>query len=134
MSGCDAAVYANRLCCLGVELTQNGGADEWEPVCGILRCPAETIAEAIDARPGLAPFQLPGAAVISSRSMVRGSSVGDGHAWQSLRRVDAIGCGAAVVFTRIPSVQLVDGVEVLFRRETHGILVIAKGGRIIVRS
>ena len=50
------------------------------------------------------------------------------------RRVDAIVSGAAVVFTRIASVQLVDGVEVLFRRETGEYLVVAKGGRIVVRS
>jgi hypothetical protein len=31
-------------------------------------------------------------------------------------------------------VQLVDGVEVLFRRDTGEYLVIAKGGRIVVRS
>lgn len=95
----------------------------------------ETIAEAIDARPGLAPFQLPGATVY--QFTVEGTA-GRPSAmvtlWPSLRRVDAIGSGAAVVFTRIASVQLVDGVEVLFRRETGEYLVIAKGGRIIVRS
>jgi hypothetical protein len=51
-----------------------------------------------------------------------------------LRRVDAIGGGVAAVFTRIASVQLVDGVEVLFRRESGEYLIVTKGGRIIVRS
>jgi hypothetical protein len=95
----------------------------------------DTIAEAIDARPSLAPFQLPGAAVYQftlAGSRERPSAMVT--LWPSLRRVDAIGNGAAVVFTRIASVQLVDGVEVLFRRETGEFLVIAKGGRIIVRS
>jgi hypothetical protein len=95
----------------------------------------ETIAEAIDARPSLAPFQLPGAAVY--QFTLHGSE-GRPSAlvtlWPSLRRVDAIGNSAAVVFTRIATVQLVDGVEVLFRRETGEYLVIAKGGRIVVRS
>jgi hypothetical protein len=95
----------------------------------------ETIAEAIDAWPSLAPFQLPGAAVYQ---FTLDGSEGRPSAmvtlWPSLRRVDAIGTGAAVVFTRIASVQLVEGVEVLFRRETGEYLVIAKGGRIIVRS
>jgi hypothetical protein len=95
----------------------------------------DTIAEAIDARPSLAPFQLPGAAVY--QFTLQGSE-GRPSAmvtlWPSLRRVDAIGSGAAVVFTRISSVQLVDGVEVLFRRATGEYLVIAKGGRIVVRS
>ena len=54
--------------------------------------------------------------------------------WPSLRRVDAIGGGTAVVFTRIASVQLVEGVEALFRRETGEYLIVAKGGRIIVRA
>jgi hypothetical protein len=39
-----------------------------------------------------------------------------------------------VVFTRVVSVQLVDGVELLFRRESGEYLVVAKGGRIVVRS
>ena len=95
----------------------------------------EIIAGAIEARPSLAPFQLPGAAVY--QFMVTGTE-GRPSAmvtlWPSLRRVDAIGTGAAVVFTRIASVQLVDGVEVLFRRETGEYLVVAKGGRIVVRS
>jgi hypothetical protein len=95
----------------------------------------DTIAEAIDARPNLAPFQLPGATVYQ---FVVDGAEGRPSAmvtiWPSLRRVDAIGSGAAVVFTRIASVQLVDGVEILFRRETGEYLVIAKGGRIVVRS
>ena len=95
----------------------------------------DTIAEAIEARPSLAPFQLPGASVYQ---FTLAGSEGRPSAmvtlWPSLRRVDAIGSGAAVVFTRIASVQLVDGVEVLFRRETGEYLVIAKGGRIVVRS
>lgn len=95
----------------------------------------DVIAETISAEPGLAPFQLPGAYVY--QFMVPGT---DGRAsamvtlWPSLRRVDAISSGAAVVFTRIASVQLVDGVEVLFRRESGEFLVVAKGGKIVVRS
>jgi hypothetical protein len=95
----------------------------------------ETIAEAIDARPSLAPFQLPGAAVYQfTLEGLEGRPSAMVTLWPSLRRVDAIGSGAAVVFTRITSVQLVDGVEVLFRRESGEYLVIAKGGRIVVRS
>jgi hypothetical protein len=95
----------------------------------------EIIAEAIDARPTLAPFQLPGAAVYQfTLQGLEGRPSAMVTLWPSLRRVDAIGNGAAVVFTRISSVQLVDGVEVLFRRETGEYLVIAKGGRIVVRS
>ena len=95
----------------------------------------DTIAEAIDARPSLAPFQLPGAAVYQfTLEGLEGRPSAMVTLWPSLRRVDAICSGAAVVFTRIATVQLVDGVEVLFRRETGEYLVIAKGGRIVVRS
>ena len=136
MSGCDGSVYANGLSWLRVAVEDEAGARlprlRTVPFNDAM---VETIAEAIDARPSLAPFQLPGAAVY--QITLEGS---EGRAsamvtlWPSLRRVDAIGSGAAVVFTRIASVQLVDGVEVLFRRETGEYLVIAKGGRIIVRS
>lgn len=94
-----------------------------------------TIAETIGCEASLAPFQLPGAAVY--QFTVEGEG-GRPSAlvtlWPSLRRVDAIGSGAAVVFTRVASVQLVDGVEMVFRRETGEYLVVAKGGRIVVRS
>ena len=95
----------------------------------------DVIAGAIDAHLSVAPFQLPGATVY--QFLVNGTE-GRPSAmvtlWPSIRRVDAIGSGAAIVFTRIASVQLVDGVEVLFRRETGEYLVVAKGGRIVVRS
>jgi hypothetical protein len=95
----------------------------------------DVIAAAIDARPGLAPFQLPGAAVHQfTVEGTAGRPAAMVTLWPSLRRVDAIGSGAAVVFTRIASVQIVEGVEVLFRRESGEYLVVAKGGRIIVRS
>jgi hypothetical protein len=95
----------------------------------------DVIAGAIDAVVSPAPFQLPGATVY--QFTVEGAA-GRPSAmitlWPSLRRVDAIGSGAAVVFTRIASVQVVEGIEVLFRRESGEYLVVAKGGRIIVRS
>jgi hypothetical protein len=95
----------------------------------------DVIAAAVGAEASLAPFQLPGASVY--QFTVAGAS-GRPSAlitlWPSLRRVDAIGGGAAVVFTRVADVQLVGGVEVLFRRETGEYLVVATGGRIVVRS
>jgi hypothetical protein len=93
------------------------------------------VGAAIDAAVEMAPFQLPGRTVyqltIPSDS---GRAAALVTLWPSLRRVDAIGGGVAVVFTRIASVQLVDGVEVLFRRESGEYLIVTKGGRIIVRS
>jgi hypothetical protein len=136
MVGSDDAVYAQGLFCLEdrVEDVSGGRARRLRTV-PFEDATVETIAEAIEARPTLAPFQLPGAAVYQfTLTGSEGRPSAMVTLWPSLRRVDAIGSGAAVVFTRISSVQLVDGVEVLFRRETGEYLVIAKGGRIIVRS
>jgi hypothetical protein len=94
----------------------------------------EIIASTIGAEINLAPFQLPGASV--HQMMVEGAQEKPSALvtlWPSLRRVDAIGSGVAIVFTRIATVQLVDGVEVLFRRESGEYLVVARGGRIVVR-
>lgn len=95
----------------------------------------DLIAEAIGATISLAPFQLPGAAV--HQFMVSGPENRPATMmtlWPSLRRVDAISAGAAVVFTRIVSVQLVEGAEVLFRRETGEYLVVTNQGKVIVRA
>jgi hypothetical protein len=136
MVGSDDAVYAQGLFCLEdrVEDVSGGRARRLRTV-PFEDATVETIAEAIEARPTLAPFQLPGAAVYQfTLTGSEGRPSAMVTLWPSLRRVDAIGSGAAVVFTRISSVQLVDGAEVLFRRETGEYLVIAKGGRIVVRS
>jgi hypothetical protein len=95
----------------------------------------ETIAFALDAKLARAPFQLPGAAVYQITL-----EDPDGRAsamltlWPSLRRVDAVGTGAVIVFTRIVSLQIVDRVEALFRRESGDYLIVTTAGRIIVKS
>src|SRR5690242_16717737 len=76
---------------------------------------AETYAEAIGARLELAPFQLPGRKVF--QFLVEGAEGRPAAMitlWPSIRRVDAIGTGAAVVFTRVASVQVVEDAELLF--------------------
>src|SRR5690242_18431843 len=93
----------------------------------------EVIASTIEAVPNLAPFQLPGGAVY--QFMVAGQEHKPAALvtlWPSLRRVDAIGSNVAVVFTRVATVQLVPGVEVLFRREGGEYLIVARSGKIIV--
>ena len=96
---------------------------------------AETYAEAIGARLELAPFQLPGRKVFQFLvEAAEGRPAAMITLWPSLRRVDAIGTGAAVVFTRIASVQVVEDAELLFRRESGEYLVVAKGGKIVVRA
>ena len=95
----------------------------------------ETIALALDAKLARAPFQLPGATVYQITV-----ADPDGHAsamltlWPSLRRVDVVGGGAVAVFTSVVSVQLVERVEVLFRRENGDYLIVTTRGRIVVKS
>jgi hypothetical protein len=96
---------------------------------------AETYADAIGARLELAPFQLPGRKVF--QFLVEGAEGRPAAMitlWPSIRRVDAIGAGAAVVFTHVASVQVVEDAELLFRRESGEYLVVAKGGKIVVRA
>jgi NADPH-dependent ferric siderophore reductase len=54
--------------------------------------------------------------------------------WTALHRVDAISEHAVAVFTNIATVELVEGVEALFRRESGEYLIVARGGKIMVRS
>lgn len=96
---------------------------------------AEVLADALGARLELAPFQLPGRKVY--QFLVEGAEGRPAAMvtlWPSLRRVDAIGAGAAVVFTRVATVQIVQDAELLFRRESGEYLVVAKGGKLVVRA
>ena len=96
---------------------------------------AETYAEAIGARLELAPFQLPGRKIFQFLvDGAEGRPAAMITLWPSIRRVDAIGAGAAVVFTHVASVQVVEDAELLFRRESGEYLVVAKGGKIVVRA
>lgn len=96
---------------------------------------AEAYADAIGARLELAPFQLPGRKVFQFLvDGAEGRPTAMITLWPSLRRVDAIGSGAAVVFTRIVSVQVVEDAELLFRRKSGEYLVVARGGKIVVRA
>ena len=83
----------------------------------------------------LAPFQLPGGTVY--QLTVDGAN--DRPAvlltlWPTIRRLDVIGPAATVVFTRIARVEIVAGVEVLFRRESSEYLIVTTAGKVIVRS
>ena len=95
----------------------------------------DLIADALDIAVNLADFRLPGAAVY--QLMVPGT---DGRAsamltlWPSIRRVDAIGGGATIVFTDVATVDLVADIEVQFRRANRGYLIVTRGGRLIVRA
>ena len=83
----------------------------------------------------LADFRLPDAEV--HRIAVPAT---DGRAptmltlWPSLRRVDVIAPGITVVFTGVETVDLVGGVEALFRRNNRDYLIVAIGGKVIIRA
>jgi len=95
----------------------------------------ELIAEALGVPVGLADFRLPAAAVY--QLVVPGTN-GRPTAmltlWPSLRRVDAVAGPVTVVFTRVATVDLVDGIEILFRRDGGEYLVAAVGGKVVVRA
>ena len=95
----------------------------------------DLIAETLGVAATLAPFQLPGAAVY--QLLIPGTN--DRPAalltlWPSLRRVDAVAGPATVVFTDVATVDLVPDVEVQFRRGTQEYLIVARGGKVIVRA
>ena len=95
----------------------------------------DLIAETLGARAGLASFRLPNAAVY--QLVVPGAEARPAAMltlWPSIRRVDAIGPALTVVFTDIRAVELIDHVEVIFRRGTSEMLIVAIGGKIIVRA
>ena len=119
---------------------KGGAVDQPRPGGRIRRVPydepnLELIAETLGVPLALAPFRLPGAAVY--QVLVPGA--GERPAamltlWPSLRRVDAIGGQATVVFTRVVAVDLVPDVEVQFRRDGGDLLIVARGGKLIVRA
>lgn len=54
--------------------------------------------------------------------------------WPSIRRVDVIGSQITVVYTDVVGVELVDQIEVIFRRRANEMLIVTRGGKIIVRA
>lgn len=95
----------------------------------------ESIADCLGIAALLAPFRLPSSAVW--QITVPGSG-GRPQAmltlWPGIRRIDVIAGPATVVFTDIRSVDLVPDVEVQFRRANRELLIVARGGKVIVRA
>jgi hypothetical protein len=54
--------------------------------------------------------------------------------WPGIGRVDAVNGLATVVFSGVQTVDLVPGVEAQFRRGSREVLIVARGGKIIVRA
>ena len=93
------------------------------------------VAELLGGVAGLADFRLPGAAVHQvTIPGENGAALVMLTLWPSIRRVDAIGPAATVVFTDVATVDLVEGVEVQFRRSNRDYLIITRAGKIIVRA
>jgi hypothetical protein len=95
----------------------------------------DLIADCLGVAVGHASFRLPNAAVY--QLVVPGQDERPAAMltlWPSIRRVDAIGPQVTAVFTDIAGVELVDEVEVIFRRRGGEMLVVACGGKIIVRA
>ena len=93
------------------------------------------IAALLGATPTLAPFQLPGGEVhqLTVQRETAPPSVML-TLWPTIRRVDAISQSSTVVFTNVAGVELVEGVEVLFRRGSGEYLIVTVGGKVIVRA
>jgi hypothetical protein len=93
------------------------------------------IAEYLGVETTLAPFQLPASEVWQ---MTVPGEQGRPRAmltlWPGIRRIDVIAGPATVVFTEIAKVDLVPDVEVQFRRSNGELLIVARGGKVIVRA
>jgi hypothetical protein len=99
------------------------------------RAAVELVAETLGVAVTTAPFRLPSGAVYQilvpdkeERPAVMLTL------WPSIRRVDAIAPAATVVFTDVTTVDLVADVEVQFRRASREYLIVARGGKVIVRA
>lgn len=98
------------------------------------RC-AEEVAAALGGTSGLAPFRLPSGAVY--QVMIPGKDERPATMltlWPAIRRIDAIGPAVTVVFTDIATVDIVGEIEVQFRRANRDYLIVARGGKVIVRA
>ena len=98
------------------------------------RCAAE-VAEALGGSAGLASFRLPSGAVY--QVMVPGQDEKPAAMltiWPAIKRIDAIGPSLTVVFTDVATVDIVGEIEVQFRRSNRDLLIVTRGGKIIVRA
>ncbi len=95
----------------------------------------DDVAACLGVSASVAPFRLPSGAVFQmlvpdkeNRPAVMLTL------WPSIHRVDAISTAATVVFTDVQTVDLVGEIEVQFRRGNRDYLIVARGGKVIVRA
>jgi hypothetical protein len=95
----------------------------------------DLIAETVGGTAGNAPFRLPNATVYQ---IVVPDKEGKPAVmltlWPSIRRVDAIATASTIVFTDVSTIDLVTEVEVQFRRANRDLLIVARGGKVIIRA
>ena len=93
------------------------------------------IAETLGVVAGHAAFRLPNATVyqlvVPDQEERPAAMV---TLWPSIRRVDVIGTQLTVVYTDVVRVELVDQIEVIFRRRGNEMLIVSRGGKVIVRA
>jgi hypothetical protein len=95
----------------------------------------ELVAEVLGVEAKTAPFRLPSGAVFQILvSNNEGRPATMLTIWPSIRRVDAISASSTVVFTDVTTVDLVEEIEVQFRRANRDYLIVARGGKVIVRA
>ena len=96
---------------------------------------AAEVARVLGAQLERAPFQLPGATVYQLMlATATGAPSTMVTLWPGIRRVDVIGPGSTVVVTNIATVDLIEGVEVLFRRASGEYLILTTTGKAIIRA
>ena len=82
-----------------------------------------------------APFHLPSSTVWQlTVPGTKGRPVALITLWPEINRVDVVAGSAAIVFTDVRTIDLVPEVEVQFRRGNQEFLIVAVGGRVIVRA
>ncbi len=95
----------------------------------------EGIAEVLAGTLELADFRLPASRVWRlTVPDVRDRPAAILTLWPGIGRVDAVNGMATVVFSGVQTVDLVPGVEAQFRRGSREVLIVARGGKIIVRA
>ena len=92
------------------------------------------VAGSLGASWNLAPFRLPDGDVFQISVTAADGLAATLTLWPTIGRVDAIGKGVTVVFTDVATVDLVGTVEVQFRRGNRDLLIVTRGGKVIVRA
>lgn len=95
----------------------------------------EIVAETLGGELGLADFRLPASQVWQlTVPGDREKPAAMLTLWPGIRRVDAVNGMATAVFSGVQTVEIVPGVEVQFRRSSKEVLIVARGGKLIIRA